>query len=270
MSTFVVDQEVKRMKKAYGIALTVALTVAVSLPIYSCKRQSDQTKETQKEVSPDQNRKMEEIRTGVEESKKVIVAKVNGEEITQYALMREMNEIASLYVQDKQKMTPEITEMIRKEALNRAIFRALALQEAKRQGMTVSPQVVDDAVKKIRESLGSPEAYSKYLAHLSMTEDQMRKEIEEGQLLQRILAKEVYDKIPVDEKTLKRTYEKEKSKFVTRDKPPRQMTYQEARPSIEGYIKTQRGREMRDQWERSLRKEANVEIIPMEGETKLK
>ncbi|MGO9614485.1 MAG: SurA N-terminal domain-containing protein [Dissulfurispiraceae bacterium] len=258
------------MKKTYRVALTLTLTLAVCLSVYSCKRQSDHTRETQKEVSADQERKMEEIRTGVEQSKKVIVAKVNGEGITQYALMREMNEIASLYVRDKKEMTPEITEMIRKEALNRAIFRALAVQEARRQGMTVLPQAVDDAIKKIRESMGSPEAYSKYLEHLSMTEDQLRKEIEEGQLLQRILAKEVYDKITVDEKTLKRSYETEKSKFLTRDNPPRQMTYQEARPSIEAYIKTQRGRELREQWEKSLRREAKVEIMPMDGETKLK
>ena len=131
----------------------------------------------------------------MEESKKVVVARVNGAEITMYDLLNRMNRIAPLYMQPGQPRDPGTDARVKQEALNVLIFRELAVQEAVRQEMKVEPEALDRSVKTLKDRLGSEDAYRTYLSREGLTEESLRKAIERDQLYDRIADKEILRKV---------------------------------------------------------------------------
>lgn len=68
-------------------------------------------------VSPEAHQ-MEMVQKNSEESKQIITAKVRGNDITQFSVLREMNSISRQYLTPGHPATPEIVAKIRKDALN--------------------------------------------------------------------------------------------------------------------------------------------------------
>lgn len=193
--------------------MIIALMFASGLAGVSCSRQKAEKKETPK-VSPEQTKALEEMKKGVEESKKVVAARVNGVDITMNALVREMNSIAQKYHKPGQAASHEIDEKVKKEALDRLIFEELAVREAKKQGMKVAPEKIDDVVKKVKTNLGSEDAYKAYLEQAGIGEAELKKKIERSHLFEMITAKEIYRKVTVDGKRVKDEYERDKKAFM--------------------------------------------------------
>jgi len=150
------------------------------------------------------------------------------------------------------------------------IFKELAVQEAIKEGMRIKPQAVEDVINKVKAQAGSEEAYKKYLEERNVNEDALKKIVERSHLLEMITAKEIFDKIKVDDKVLRNTYDKEKASFMTKDNPPRQMSFEEAKGFIEGRIKSERGEKRMAEWDNELRKKAKIEVMLDEVEQKLK
>jgi len=147
-------------------------------------------------VKPAEHEEMlEKYRKGVEESKKVVVARVNGAEITMYDLLNRMNRIAPFYVKAGQPRDPGTDVRVRQEALDVLIFRELAVQEAVNQGMKVELEAVDRSVKTLKDRLGSEDAYRAYLSREGLTEESLRKAIGRDQLYERIAEKEIFRKV---------------------------------------------------------------------------
>ena len=84
-----------------------------------------------------------------------------------------------------------------------------------------------------------------------------------------ITAREIFEKIKVDDKVLRNTYEKDKASFMTKDNPSRQMSFEEAKGFIEGKIKSERGQKRIAQWNNELRKKAKIEVMLDEVEKTL-
>src|SRR5512135_1328896 len=107
--------------RRFGIVGLVA-AFAVMFVFSSCaKRDAPNKGITKRETGammPEQTKKKEEIRKGVEESKRLVVARVNGSDITMYSLVKEMNSMAPRFVPGGQPATPEMTAKVKKEALN--------------------------------------------------------------------------------------------------------------------------------------------------------
>jgi PPIC-type PPIASE domain/SurA-like N-terminal domain len=156
----------------------------------------------------------EENRNSAEEAKKIVVARVNGADISMYQLIRAMNTVAPKYVHKGEEPTPEITAKIRKEALDRLIFEELAVQQAKKEGLNPGPEAVDNVIKQVKKSLGTEQAYKDYLKKHDLTENELKNLIERNQRYQMITAKEIYRKVKVDEKLVRAEYEKEKSRYM--------------------------------------------------------
>ena len=147
-------------------------------------------------VKPAEHEEMlEKYRKGVEESKKVPVARVNGADITMFDLLNRMNRIAPQYMKPGQPRDPETDARVRQAALDVLIFRELAVQEAVRQGMKVAPEALDNSVKMLKERLGSEDAYKAYLSREGLTEASLRTGIERDQLYERIAGKEIFQKV---------------------------------------------------------------------------
>ncbi len=259
------------MRRRYFTLLVILLSV-ICMAGTSCTKQDAQTTagpkaEVEKSAPmPGEDRRFEELEKGARESRKIVVAKVNGEDITLYSLVREMNKVAPKYIKPGEKSTPAIDEKIRQEALDRLIFFELAVQEAVRQGIKVRPETVDAIIKNLKSQLGSDEAYQAYLKRLGLSDSDLRKKVEKSQRFELIIGQEIYNKIHVDEKMLREEYRKNKDQIRTQTEPSRTMTYEEAKPLMERKLKAELGESKIREWEKELRKNAKVEIMPEEAE----
>lgn len=267
-------QERRKMKRTSSIMAGALMALAMVFTCASCSKKEDASKSmTQKEErkpTPEQAKKAEEIKKGIKKSKHIVIATVNGADLTMFDLIREMNAVAPKIIQHGQTGTPELTAKVKKEALNSLIFKELAVQEAIKEGMTVKPEAVEDIINKVRAQAGSEEAYKKYLEERNLNEEALKKTVERSHLLEMITAKEIFDKIKVDDKVLRDTYEKDKASFMTKDNPSRQMSFEEAKGFIEEKIKSERGQKRIAQWNNELRKKAKIEVTLDDVEQKLK
>jgi len=241
------------MKNSYRTLALCMITAAISLTHASCKKEEP----IAPPPSPEQKAVMEVLKKSAEVAKTVFAAKVNGVEVTMHDLVREMNRIAPKYVKDGEKTPPATTAKIRKEALDNLIFNELAVQEAVRQGITVSPEKVNEVVKLMKEQLGSNDAYQKYLDDLGITEEGLKKRIERSHLLEIVTAKEVYQKITIEDKDARLEYEKNKTLYKNGDK---QLTYDEAAPVVKKRLTAVIGADRKQEWGKVLRKKAKIEI----------
>ena len=144
-----------------------------------------------------------------------IVARVNGVPITKGSLDRMVDQIQlenpSRETGNAEK-TPE--GEVRKKALDRLIFQELVYQKAKQEGVSITEQELADTIKEVKEKAGGEEAYGNYLKGISKTEDEMKAAVERSLIIGRYYTKELTDKTPISEDTLKAEYERNKDKFV--------------------------------------------------------
>ncbi|MEW6118398.1 MAG: peptidylprolyl isomerase [Nitrospirota bacterium] len=202
------------MKKVLNrFVMVVAVLLLPGLLVLSCTRKDEAAKHQEQKRTPEQMKQQEEIRKGMEESKKVVAARVNGVEIPVYELVREMNIVASQYLQAGQKKDAGFDERVRKEALDRLVLEELVVQEAARQGIVVKPETVDDVVKKFKQHLKTEAAFNEYLKETGSSEKELRKRIERGHMVELVTGKEIYQKISIDEKRLRAEYEKHKAEL---------------------------------------------------------
>ena len=251
--------------KRTSLKMAGALMALAMLFTYSsCSKKEDVSKSTSQEdalkLKPEQSKQAEEIKKGVKESKHIVIATVNGADLTMFDLVREMNTAAPKIIPHGQTGTPELTAKVKKEALNNLIFRELAVQEAIKEGMQVKPEAVEDVINKVRAQAGSEESYKRYLEERNVSEDALKKTVERSRLLEMITAREIFDKIKVDDKVLRNTYEKDKASFMTKDSPQRQMSFEEAKGFIEDKIKSEIGQKRIAQWNNELRQKAKIDI----------
>jgi hypothetical protein len=127
---------------------------------------------------------------GVEESKKHVVARVNGVEITLYRLIDRMNQIAPNLLRSHER-TPGIDDWVKREALSILIFRELAIQEAVRLGIKAPPEQIDETLEKIKATAGSEDEFKKFLNTTGKTEESLRKDIGRNLLFDMIIEQEV-------------------------------------------------------------------------------
>jgi peptidyl-prolyl cis-trans isomerase C len=168
-------------------------------------------------LSPEQTKQMEAVKKNTEKARKTVVARVNGTAITMSELIQYMNALAPKYLSPGEKPTPEIREKVKDEALQFLIFRELAVQEAVKQGITPKPEDVENALKKIKERLGTEAAYKNFLEVNGMTEAELKNSIETELRYEMIATKEIHQKIGsvvFSEKEMKDVYNRDKAHFV--------------------------------------------------------
>jgi hypothetical protein len=261
------------MKRISLIMAGVLMALAVVFTCFSCTKKEDAAKNTTKKeaqkITPEQAKQVEEIKKGVKESQGIVIARVNGTDITMHNLVKEMNAIVPKFVTQGQPTTPEITAKVKKKALNNLIFRELAIQEAIKEGLRVKPETIEEVISRVKTQAGSAEGYKKYLEERNTNEDALRKTIERSHLYEGITAREIFDKIKVDDKTLRDAYEKDKTVFKTKDNPPRQLSFEEVKDFLIRKIKLERSAKMIAEWDNELRKKAKIEVMLDEVEKKL-
>jgi len=246
------------MKKV-GILAVLAVCMVPLLVAPGCKKG--------KQESRVESHMQEMLKRSFEESKKAVAVKVNGEPVTMYALLREMNAIGPQYLAAGAQKTPELDEKVRADALRNVIFQTLGVQEAKKRGMQVKPETLDENVKKAKAGFGSEDAYRKYLADNSMSDEEFRKSVEQDTLFEMIAAQEVDAKVAVTEAAVRQRYNKEKT--ALKDANHKQMTFEAAKGMIEQKLRAEASEKRMRAWEQELRKNAKIEIVDKKLETAL-
>ncbi len=141
------------------------------------------------------------------------VARVNGKDITQAELEREV--IAVLGTLSRQGKTPEESQMgvIRKNVLEGLIGTELLLQESKKKGIKVDPAAVDSSVQAVKSRFPSEEEFKNALAKSGHSESSMRAQIEKGLLIQAFINQEIVQKITVSPEESKAFYDSHPESF---------------------------------------------------------
>jgi len=242
---------------AKGILCSVAV-IFLGFSMSSCTGEKAPTKEVST-PSSEPSRGTGDPRKNIEEPDKAIAATVNGVAISRPDLLGEMNAIAPLYIQPGEKRDPKTDEKIRKEALDRLIYRELAVQEAKRQGMKAPAGAVAEELKRIKAERKTEEAFRQNLAKSGITEEDLKRRIERGILVEMITEKEIFGKVTVDLGEARKVYDKRMESYKD---PSRPMTFEEARPLIERELKTAAVQKREDEWIGALKKAARIEIAP--------
>ena len=238
------------------VGFVVLATLGISL--ISCKGDTAPNKGTSSRPS-EPTTDPGKPRESVEDPKKTIVAKVNGVPISVDELVREMNTIAPQYVKPGQKTDPPTDEKIRKEALDRLIYRELAVQEAKRQGMKAPAGAVAAEMKRLKAEMKTEDAFRQRLVKSGITEEELKGRIGRNLLVEMITEKEIFGKVTVDLDEARKVYAKKKKSYLGPSGP---LSFEEARPLIEMELKTAAVQKREDEWVGELKKAARIEIAP--------
>jgi hypothetical protein len=236
------------------ITAIIMILLVPQLMLSACKK----AEKTSAKVSPEAHQQ-EMMKKSFEESKKAIAATVNGEAVTMFSLLREMNTIAGNYVKPDQQPTPELNAKIREDALNTLIFQEMAVQEARKRGMKVKPEELDREIENIKTKAGTGQAFQEYLAKNGLTEKELRKTIEQDALFEMIAAQELDAKITVTDAALRERYKKDKAGL--KDPSHKQMTFEAAKGLLEQKVRAEAGEKRMREWEKELKKNARIEII---------
>jgi parvulin-like peptidyl-prolyl isomerase len=146
------------------------------------------------------------------------VARVNGAVLTQADLLREMYTIFP-YARQHAGGFPTVMEAdIRRGALKMIEFEELVYQEAKRRGMTVTPEQVAQAQKQFRKQFSTEQEYQQFLQVESGNSTQiLRKKIERSLLIEDLLKIEVTNKSGVSLEEAKAYYDRNLEHFKLPD-----------------------------------------------------
>ncbi len=246
--------------KAVEKTFILVIICAVALSGMSCSRQNSPDKATNKALTQENAKTAESYKESMVEAKKTVIASVNGANISLLDLRKEINTIRPQYVRPGQRTDPKADAQMKKDALDRLIYRELAVQEAGRRGMKVAPEMVEKELKKLKAGLKTEEAYRAQLSKSGLTEEELKQQIAKGLLIDMITQKEVDSKVKVTESQMKKSYEEHKSHF--KDQAGKQMTFEKARPFIEQKLKEEAISAREDKWIREMKKTARIEIMP--------
>jgi len=142
-----------------------------------------------------------------------VLARVNGNAITSKDLDMELARVEK-QAQMKQSPIPESQyPQIRAELLETLINRELLYEESVKNGYAVSPAELDSAVDGIQARFADRKGLKEALAAMGITEADFRIQVKKGLCIQKLLQKEVFEKIEVTEKESRSFYDNNPNLF---------------------------------------------------------
>lgn len=192
------------MKSFIRYACIIGLVIAAELSITGCAKQPPAAQSVSS-PSPEALRKMK--------MKETLVAKVNGVGLSLDALENMMARISTI---SHETSTAGPPEEIRKRALNQLVVQELAIQEAKRLGLSVKQRDIDAAISAL---VGHElKDYDALLARLNVTDAEFRSELERSMLIRLVITREVIEKADVSEDEARKEYETRKEEYIVPEK----------------------------------------------------
>ena len=187
-------------------------------------------------------------------------AKVNGVAITEEAVQFELERLVKFYYahgfkeDEIRKCLPELRE----KALEQAIGAKLLLDRASSLEMVASAEEIDEEVRKVVEQLGGAEGYEKALAAQGLSEEALRRELEKGVKVNKLVAQACTGVDEPTEEDIAAFFEARKADYAGR-------TIVDVHDQIRDLIRhDSRGRAL-DAFVKELRAAAKVEYVEDHG-----
>jgi len=147
-----------------------------------------------------------------------VVAKVNGQDIHDDDILRELKKTLKNYKDRGIPLTAEEEKITAKKLIENEIERALLLQKGNEINALVSDEALDRKLRKVKSSFKSDSIFEHELKNRKLTLDQYKKELKIDLLMQQVIDREIEPNIKVSEKDIQSFYEKNKDKFITEKK----------------------------------------------------
>ena len=142
-----------------------------------------------------------------------VVAKVNGQDIHDDDIIRELKKTLKNYKDRGIPLTAEEEKITAKKLIENEIERALLLQKGNEINALVSDEALDKKLRKVKSSFKSDSIFEHELKNRKLTLDQYKKELKIDLLMQQVIDREIEPNIRVSEKDIQSFYEKNKEKF---------------------------------------------------------
>ncbi len=147
-----------------------------------------------------------------------VVAKVNGQDIHNDDILRELKKTLKNYKDRGIPLTAEEEKITAKKLIENEIERALLLQKGHEINALVSDEALDKKLRKVKSSFKSDSIFEHELKNRKLTLNQYKKELKIDLLMQQVIDREIEPNIKVSEKDIQSFYEKNKDKFITEKK----------------------------------------------------
>jgi len=147
-----------------------------------------------------------------------VVAKVNGQDIHNDDIIRELKKTLKNYKDRGIPLTAEEEKITAKKLIENEIERALLLQKGNEINALVSDEALDKKLRKVKSSFKSDSIFEHELKNRKLTLDQYKKELKIDLLMQQVIDREIEPNIEVSEKDIQSFYEKNKDEFITEKK----------------------------------------------------
>ena len=147
-----------------------------------------------------------------------VVAKVNGQDIHDDDILRELKKTLKNYKDRGIPLTAEEEKITAKKLIENEIERALLLQKGNEINALVSDEALDKKLRKVKSSFKSDSIFEHELKNRKLTLDQYKKELKIDLLMQQVIDREIEPNIKVSEKDIQSFYEKNKDEFITEKK----------------------------------------------------
>lgn len=165
---------------------------------------------------------------------RLIVALVNGQPITRFNLINELEKQSG------------------KKTLESLIIKTLILQEAKKQKISVTKEEVNQEIKQLEESFSSQgQDFNQALEAQGMTQNQLKEQIE----IQKIVEKIVSGSVKITEAEVEKYLEENKDLF------PKETSIEEIKIEVRQQLENQRLSEEIQTWIESLKNNAKITYL---------
>jgi peptidyl-prolyl cis-trans isomerase C len=138
-----------------------------------------------------------------------VVARVNGVDIKKDELLRQAEEMRARVAQASGgRQVPELDDSFYKEILSSMVAQTLLLQDAARQGVTVTDQEVKTQIEAMMKRFPDAATFQKALSSQGMTEQDLEQNVRREALTQRYLSTKVFNDVKVSDQAAKEFYDK--------------------------------------------------------------
>ncbi|MES1240562.1 MAG: peptidylprolyl isomerase [Acidobacteriota bacterium] len=143
-----------------------------------------------------------------------VVARVNGVDIKKDELVRQAEQMRMRVMQaSRGQQTPPLDNAFYKQILDGLVAQTLLLQDAKKQGVTVSDQDIQPQLDMIRKQFPDAATFQKALASQGMTEKALADNVRQEALIQKYVTTKVFNGVTVSDDAARQFYEQNKAQM---------------------------------------------------------
>jgi peptidyl-prolyl cis-trans isomerase C len=137
-----------------------------------------------------------------------VVARVNGMDIKKEELLRQAAQMQARVAQASGgRQVPTLNDSFYKEILDGLVAQTLILQDAARQGVTVTDQEVKTQMEALKKRFPDAATFQKALSAQGLTEQDLEQNLRREALTQKYLSTKVFNEVKVSDQAAKEFYD---------------------------------------------------------------